>query len=155
VSSLIAYYPGKTFFHKLDPRAKIIFMVIVSSAIFMVQQIPVALVVLGVMVCLWFLARLPFNVLWSFIKVLLPIIGFLSAQATADAVGDDPIQHLADGAFAGAVLPHDGNELTLVDLQVQVSHHPARAARVAIGDVFELNGGCVYGRTPVTSTYRI
>jgi energy-coupling factor transport system permease protein len=77
VSSLIAYYPGKTFFHKLDPRAKIIFMVILSMAIFAVQQIPVALVVLAVMLCLWFSARLPLSVLWSFIKVLLPIIGFL------------------------------------------------------------------------------
>lgn len=77
MSSLIAYYPGKTYFHKLDPRAKIIFMVIVSTAIFMVQQIPVALVVLAVMICLWFVARLPFKLLWGFIKVLLPIIGFL------------------------------------------------------------------------------
>src|SRR5512135_315172 len=63
--------------HRLDPRAKIIFMVILSMAIFTVQQIPVALLVLGVMLALWFSARLPFSVLWSFIKVLLPIIGFL------------------------------------------------------------------------------
>jgi energy-coupling factor transport system permease protein len=77
VSSLIAYYPGKTFIHKLDPRAKIIFMVIVSTAVFMVQTIPVALVVLAVMICLWFIARLPLSLLWSFIKVLLPIFAML------------------------------------------------------------------------------
>lgn len=91
MSSLIAYYPGKTFFHRLDPRAKIIFMVIVSTAIFTVQQIPVALVVLAVMFCLWFMARLPFTVLWSFIKVLLPIIGFLFVVQAIFYPGTTPL----------------------------------------------------------------
>jgi energy-coupling factor transport system permease protein len=91
VSALIAYYPGKTFFHKLDPRAKIIFMVLVSTAIFMVQQIPVALVVMAVMLCLWFLARLPFGVLWGFIKVLLPIIGFLFLVQAVFYPGTTPL----------------------------------------------------------------
>ena len=77
MSPLIAYYPNNTFIHRLDPRAKIIFMLIVSTAIFMVQRIYVALFVLLLMVLLWILARLPFSVLWGFMKVLLPIIGFL------------------------------------------------------------------------------
>jgi energy-coupling factor transport system permease protein len=77
VSALIAYYPGKTFIHNLDPRAKIIFMVIVSTAIFMVQKIYIAAIVLAFMILLWFLSRLPLKVLWGFMKVLLPIIGFL------------------------------------------------------------------------------
>jgi energy-coupling factor transport system permease protein len=77
VSSLIAYYPGKTLFHRLDPRVKIVFMVIVSTAVFTVQKISIALVVLAVMILFWFIARLPFKVLVSFMKVLLPIIAFL------------------------------------------------------------------------------
>ena len=77
MSSLIAYYPGRTLFHRMDPRVKIIFMVIVSIAIFTVQKISIALVVLAVMILLWFAARLPFKVLASFMRVLLPIIGFL------------------------------------------------------------------------------
>lgn len=91
MSSLIAYYPGKTFMHRLDPRAKIIFMVILSMAIFTVQQIPVALLVLGVMLALWFSARLPFSVLWSFIKVLLPIIGFLFLVQAVFYPGNIPL----------------------------------------------------------------
>ena len=91
MSSLIAYYPGNTLFHKLDPRAKIIFMVILCMAIFAVQQIPVALVVLAVMLCLWFVARLPFSVLWSFIKVLLPIIGFLFLVQAVFYPGNTPL----------------------------------------------------------------
>ncbi len=77
MSSLIAYYPGKTIFHRLDPRAKIIFMLLVSTAIFTVQEISVALIVLVIMILFWIIARLPVRVLWGFMKVLLPIIGFL------------------------------------------------------------------------------
>jgi len=91
LSALIAYYPGTTIFHRLDPRAKIIFMVIVSTAIFTVTQIPVALVVLAVMCALWFLARLPFGVLWSFIKVLLPIIAFLFVVQAIFYPGNTPL----------------------------------------------------------------
>jgi energy-coupling factor transport system permease protein len=74
---LIAYYPGDTFIHRLDPRAKIVFMIIVSTSVFMVQKIYIAAFILLVMVFLWILARLPGSVLWGFMKILLPIIGFL------------------------------------------------------------------------------
>lgn len=77
MSSLIAYYPGTTFIHRLDPRAKIVFMIIVSTSIFMVQKIYIAAFILVVMVFLWILAKLPGSVLWGFMKILLPIIGFL------------------------------------------------------------------------------
>jgi len=77
LSSLIAYYPGTTFIHRLDPRAKIVFMIIVSTSIFMVQKIYIAAFILVVMVFLWILAKLPGSVLWGFMKILLPIIGFL------------------------------------------------------------------------------
>ena len=77
MSPLVAYYPGKSFIHRLDPRVKIIFMVIVSTSIFMVESIPVAAFILMVMLCLWFLAKLPASVLWSFVKALATIILFL------------------------------------------------------------------------------
>lgn len=77
MSSLIAYYPGDTFIHRLDPRAKIVFMIIVSTSIFMVQKIYIAAFILLVMVFLWIVAKLPGSVLWGFMKILLPIIGFL------------------------------------------------------------------------------
>ena len=77
MSSLIAYYPGTTIFHRLDPRVKIVFMVIVSTAIFTIGKISIAALVLAIMFLLWFAARLPLKVLVSFMKVLLPIIAFL------------------------------------------------------------------------------
>jgi energy-coupling factor transport system permease protein len=52
-------------------------MIIVSTSIFMVQKIYIAAFILLVMVFLWIVAKLPGSVLWGFMKILLPIIGFL------------------------------------------------------------------------------
>ncbi len=77
MSSLVAYYPGKSLIHRLDPRVKIVFMVIVSTSIFTVQKIYIAAIILAIMSGLWMLARLPGSVLWGLVKALLPIIAFL------------------------------------------------------------------------------
>lgn len=66
-------------------------MIVLSTAIFMVQQIWVALIVMAIMFGLWFLARLPFKVLWSFIKVLLPIMGFLFLVQAVFYPGNTPL----------------------------------------------------------------
>jgi energy-coupling factor transport system permease protein len=91
VSSLIAYYPGKTIFHRLDPRVKIIFMLLISTAIFTVKSILIAGLVLLLMVILWFVARLPLKVLMSFMKILLGIIFFLFVVQAILYPGDTPI----------------------------------------------------------------
>lgn len=91
MSSLIAYYPGKTIFHRLDPRVKIIFMLLVSAAIFTVKSILIAGLVLILMLALWFVARLPLKVLMSFMKVLLGIILFLFVVQAILYPGDTPI----------------------------------------------------------------
>jgi energy-coupling factor transport system permease protein len=76
-SSLVAYLPGKTFFHQLDPRSKIIFMVLISTAIFAIQNMYVAILALALMVVLWGVARLPVQTVISFLKALLPVFFFL------------------------------------------------------------------------------
>ena len=91
MSSLIAYYPGKTLFHRLDPRVKIVFMVLVSTAIFTIGKISIAALVLAVMFVLWFAAALPLKVLASFMKVLLPIIGFLFVVQAIFYPGTHPL----------------------------------------------------------------
>jgi len=77
VGSMVLYVPGRTFFHKLDPRAKIVFLVLVSTSIFTVRNIPLALIGLGVMVALWGLARLPWKILYGLLKTLVGIFIFL------------------------------------------------------------------------------
>jgi energy-coupling factor transport system permease protein len=91
LSSLISYYPGATFFHRLDPRAKIVFMLIVSTAIFTVQKISIAIAVLAIMFILWWVARLPMSVLGGLLKVLLPIIGFLFVVQAIFYPGSTPL----------------------------------------------------------------
>ncbi len=91
MGSLVAYYPGKSFIHNLDPRVKIIFMVIVSTSIFTVQKIYIAAVILGIMFLLWMVARLPWSVLGGLIKTLLPIIGFLFIVQAIFYPGTTPV----------------------------------------------------------------
>lgn len=91
MSSLVAYYPGTTFFHRLDPRVKTIFLLIVSTSIFMVENMAVAACILLVMVALWYSAKLPSSVLVSIMKVLLGIIAFLFVVQAIFYPGTTPL----------------------------------------------------------------
>ncbi|MDD5367914.1 MAG: energy-coupling factor transporter transmembrane component T [Anaerolineaceae bacterium] len=91
MGSLVAYYPGTSLIHCLDPRVKIIFMLIVSTSIFTVQKIYIAAIILVIMFCLWLLARLPGQVLWGLVKTLLPIIGFLFIVQAIFYPGSTPL----------------------------------------------------------------
>lgn len=91
MSALVAYYPGNSYIHRLDPRVKIIFMIIVSTSIFTVQKIYIAAIILAIMFTLWFVARLPGSVLLGLIKTLLPIIGFLFLVQAVFYPGSTPL----------------------------------------------------------------
>lgn len=71
------YYPGKTFFHRLDPRSKIVFMMLVSTVIFAIQNMILSIIILAVMVALWMVARLPMRTVIGFGRALLPVFVFL------------------------------------------------------------------------------
>ena len=75
--SLVTYYPGNTIFHRLDPRAKIVFMFAVSIVIFGVQNLPLSIVIFVTMCVLWVVAKLPTKILFGFLKALLPVFIFL------------------------------------------------------------------------------
>ncbi len=91
MSSLVAYYPSNSFFHRLDPRVKTVFLLIVSTSIFMVNNMAVAAFILLVMIALWFLAKLPASILGSIMKVLLPIIAFLFVVQAIFYPGTTPV----------------------------------------------------------------
>jgi len=77
VSTLVQYIPGESAFHRLDPRSKIIFMLLVTGVIFIVQSLWVAGAMLVTLVLLWFLAGLPFSVLKGLGQATLGIVAFL------------------------------------------------------------------------------
>jgi energy-coupling factor transport system permease protein len=77
VSPLIQYVPGDTFFHRLDPRAKIIFMLLMTGVVFLIQQIWLAAAVWLSLLVLWRVARLPVTMLWQMSRALAGITLFL------------------------------------------------------------------------------
>ena len=78
MSTLVPYIPGDTPFHRLDPRSKIIFMLLVSGVTFIVRNLWVAGGILLAVILIWFVARLPMSMLRGLGKAMVGIITFLT-----------------------------------------------------------------------------
>lgn len=76
-SSLVSYYPGNTLIHRLDPRAKLLFLFVISILIFSIQDLVLSIFVFLTLCTLWITARLPVSIIWSFARGLLPVFIFL------------------------------------------------------------------------------
>jgi energy-coupling factor transport system permease protein len=77
VSPLIQYVPGDTLFHRLDPRAKIVFMLLAATLAFVIQRIWLAAVLWLTLLLLWRVARLPVKMLKDMGKALAGLALFL------------------------------------------------------------------------------
>jgi energy-coupling factor transport system permease protein len=75
--SLVSYYPGNTLIHRLDPRAKLLFLLVISVVIFSIQDLFLSIFVFLTLCALWLVAKLPVSIIWSFIRGLLPVFIFL------------------------------------------------------------------------------
>jgi energy-coupling factor transport system permease protein len=75
--SLVSYYPGTTLIHRLDPRAKLLFLLVLSVVIFSIQDLLLAIFVFLSLCALWIVAKLPVSIIWSFVRGLLPVFIFL------------------------------------------------------------------------------
>ncbi|MFH1635228.1 MAG: energy-coupling factor transporter transmembrane component T [Chloroflexota bacterium] len=75
--SLVSYYPGNTLIHKLDPRAKLLFLFVISVVIFSIQDLLLSIFVFLTLCILWIAARLPVSIIWGFARGLLPVFIFL------------------------------------------------------------------------------
>lgn len=95
MSSLIECYSGQSLFHRLDPRVKIIFLLLFTTVIFIIQHIYLALVVLLTVIALWCVAGLPLRSMSGYFKMLGGILVFLFVvQATlypGEVILIDPI----------------------------------------------------------------
>jgi energy-coupling factor transport system permease protein len=85
------FFPGNTIIHRLDPRVKIILMILVSTIIFATTNMLISLVILLAMVALWVMARLPASIVMSFLKTLLPVFAFLMVIQAIFYPGTTPI----------------------------------------------------------------
>ena len=77
MSTLVPYIPGDTPFHRLDPRSKIVFMLLVSGITFIVRNLWVAGGILLALILIWFVARLPTSMLRGLGKAMVGIMAFL------------------------------------------------------------------------------
>ena len=75
--SLIEYYPGHTFIHRLDPRVKIFALLLTTTAIFISENFLVIGVICLTVFTLWLAARLPVRVLGRYFKLLLGLFTFV------------------------------------------------------------------------------
>jgi len=77
VSPLIQHVLGDTLFHRLDPRAKLVFMLLMAGLVLIVQRIWLAAFVLLTLLVLWHVARLPATMLRDMGKALAGLALFL------------------------------------------------------------------------------
>ena len=73
----VQYVPGESVFHRLDPRSKIVFMLLVTTLIFVVRDLWVAGAVLLTMVLCWFVAHLPLSAAVGLGRAVLGVMVFL------------------------------------------------------------------------------
>jgi energy-coupling factor transport system permease protein len=79
LSTLVQYYPGATFLHRLDPRVKIILLIAFTLVVFTVQDIPLALALLGMAATLWWASRLPLSTWSGYLRFMLGMLAFIVA----------------------------------------------------------------------------
>lgn len=83
MSTLVQYYPGDSLFHNLDPRSKIVFMLMITALVVFVDSLWVAGVILLTLVSLWLLAGLSVAKLR---EITTPMIGLMAFLLLAQAI---------------------------------------------------------------------
>jgi len=67
------YIQGQSLMHKLDPRTKVLFFVLVTVLIMVVYDPIIMLGLLGIIVLMYRLSGIPLSKLWGITKALLPV----------------------------------------------------------------------------------
>lgn len=78
--AVVQYYAGDSFIHRLDPRAKLISLLLLTILIFACTDIRIIFVILVGVLLGWRLAALPTSILGSYSKILAPLLVILIAM---------------------------------------------------------------------------
>ena len=87
------YFPGNSFLHRMDPRAKILCVAVFVMAIFLAKTLVGYCLVGGFTLFCLLLSRLPLILIWKAIKPLWIIIAFTMAIHLFTTPGDMLIQY--------------------------------------------------------------
>lgn len=95
--SVIDYYPGDSLVHRLDPRVKLIALIVVTVTIFLLSNFfVIAAFFVGCLSC-WHIAGLPLNKVKGFLKFLLSLFAFLTVVQSLFLPGE---HYLFKGFFS-------------------------------------------------------
>ena len=72
------HFPGNSFIHKLDPRIKIILVIIYIIMVFLIRNAQGLVIPISFMIFGYFVSKIPFKVVLRSLKPMLPIILFTS-----------------------------------------------------------------------------
>lgn len=73
------YFPGDTFIHRLDPRIKIIIIIMFITSLFFIKTFPPYLLILAFIIFTIWLSKVPFKYVLKGLKPLMVIIGITFA----------------------------------------------------------------------------
>ena len=73
----IEYIQGESFFHKLDPRVKIISLLIFAIFIFTTKSFIIITILFGLILILWATSGIPIKRLLGLFKLLIPLFGVI------------------------------------------------------------------------------
>ena len=68
------HFPGNSFIHKLDPRIKIILVIIYIIMVFLIRNAQGLVIPISFMIFGYFVSKIPFKVVLRSLKPMLPII---------------------------------------------------------------------------------
>lgn len=95
--SLIEYFPGDSFMHKLDPRVKLIALIVVTIAIFITSNFFVIAAFFLSCLLVWQIAGLPLSKIKGFLKFLISLFAFLTVIQSLFLPGE---HYLINGYFS-------------------------------------------------------
>ncbi|MBS3970422.1 MAG: energy-coupling factor transporter transmembrane protein EcfT [Clostridia bacterium] len=75
--STVLYVPGDSFFHRLDPRVKIIMLILFTFMIFLIKNFVLISIMFGLTISLWLVSGLSIKRLAGMAKLLIGIFAFV------------------------------------------------------------------------------
>ncbi|MBQ3104092.1 MAG: energy-coupling factor transporter transmembrane protein EcfT [Oscillospiraceae bacterium] len=76
--NIIDYIPNGSFLDRMDPRVKVLGLLLFSIIVFVLDNLIMILVMLGLVVCCWNAAKLPWSDLKKFIKVVISLMALIT-----------------------------------------------------------------------------
>lgn len=90
--SILDYHYGDSYIHRMDPRVKMILLILLTIVVFMISNFYVLLAMFALVMLVWKTANLPLKNIIGYMKFLLSLVAFLIVlQGLFFSSGSNPI----------------------------------------------------------------